>query len=608
MFAAAGAISARPSSTFPVCLSCTTYEELTSRAKNAVLRNKSEKLDVTSSRLTRHNARRGCECFHSRSSHGDSSKGDDHAAGSRTADHLKKWSKTSQLPPTAIDGTGMKILKSEKELLALKALAKARLSAKIQSRHGTKTSPFQAEPVNCSTAASIFSPSIESPRPSSCSSKGKMPHSDTLDPDKQNLVDVSAHGLCSFKTNSSLPPTELIMRSDALSDAVTDIRDWDSMIDWKMMEHQDYETLPDDQFERLSDKLHIKEKWRPTVGYLLSLGLSTSDLEKVLVDCEELFRRPIGTIMTRVDYLQNDIGFGSRELRKLIDKEPKILLQRNRHSAARCRYLTDIGIPLDNLPKLLRKQPQILQLSVAKGLAPRVEYYKNSLLIPKSDIPKLIQRNPAVLTFSIENQVKPRVDYLRDLGIPKDGVVKMIVKHPHLLHYSFEGLKEHIDFLSSIGMTEEDVVHTVTRLSQIFSLSVSQSLRPKFRYLTEELGGDVRTCVKFPAYFSLSLDQRIRPRHTYMQRLKCAPDPFPMKYLSEKDDAFAGRARRSLEDYISYKVRQFSNVSRPTPIYPFYPCDSLSYNLSARHFFAHAESLVHRTNDSNCLNTGIDFV
>ena len=184
----------------------------------------------------------------------------------------------------------------------------------------------------------------------------------------------------------------------------------------------------------------------------------------------------------------------------------------------------------------------------------------------------------------------------------------MIVKHPHLLHYSFEGLKEHIDFLSSIGMTEEDVVHTVTRLSQIFSLSVSQSLRPKFRYLTEELGGDVRTCVKFPAYFSLSLDQRIRPRHTYMQRLKCATDPFPMKYLSEKDDAFAGRARRSLEDYISYKVRQFSNVSRPTPIYPFYPCDSLSYNLSARHFFAHAESLVHRTNDSNCLNTGIDFV
>ena len=101
------------------------------------------------------------------------------------------------------------------------------------------------------------------------------------------------------------------------------------------------------------------------------------------------------------------------------------------------------------------------------------------------------------------------------------------------------------------------MVHTVTRLSQIFSLSVEESLRPKFRYLTEELGGDVKTCVKFPAYFSLSLDQRIRPRHTYMQRLSCAPDPFPMKYLSENDEAFAGRARRSLDDYVSYKVRQF---------------------------------------------------
>ena len=133
----------------------------------------------------------------------------------------------------------------------------------------------------------------------------------------------------------------------------------------------------------------------------------------------------------------------------------------------------------------------------------------------------------------------------------------MIVRHPHLLHYSFEGLEEHINFLASIGMTEQEMVHTVTRLSQIFSLSVADSLKPKFIYLTEELGGNVQTCVKFPAYFSLSLDKRIRPRHTYLQQLDISPDPFPMRYLSEKDEDFAARTSRSLRDYISFKVRSF---------------------------------------------------
>ena len=331
---------------------------------------------------------------------------------------------------------------------------------------------------------------------------------------------------------------------------------WDSFVDWKMMEHQDYETIPDAEFEKLSEKLHIKEKWRPMVSYLVSLGLTTKELEKCLVNCEEIFKRPVAKVMTRVEYLQNELGFEGAELKKLIHKEPAILLQRNRHTVPRCRYLTELGVPAERLPTMLRKQPQILHLSVEKGLKPRVAYFKNELLIPEADIPKMLERNPAVLTFSIENQVQPRVDFLRDLGISRDGVMKMIVRHPHVLQYSFEGLEEHINFLSSIGMDEEDVVHTVTRLSQLFSLSVADSLRPKFKYMTDELGGDHKTCVKFPAYFSLSLDQRIKPRHTYLQQYDCAPDPFPMKYLSENDAAFAARSAPSggsLADFEEYR-------------------------------------------------------
>ncbi len=410
------------------------------------------------------------------------------------------------------------------------------------SRHAS----FKADPVEAAAAEAVLGvPTVVSKKSAITS----------LLTDKQpsflhdNLLSTKA-----IKQNSRAgSSSSLCSQVRAPTGSVSGKGDWNSFVDWKMMEYQDYQTIPDDQFHKLSEKLHIEDSWRPMVSYLVGLGMSTKDLERVLVNCEELFSRPVSKVVTRVDYLQNELGFQGRELCKLIVKEPKILLQRNRHTIPRCRFLADVGVSVQKLPTILRKQPQILHLSVQNGLVPRVSYFKDELLIPEAEIPKIIERNPAVLTFSVDNQIKPRVQFLRDLGISQEGIVKMIVRHPHLLHYSFEGLEEHISFLYSIGMDEKDVVHTVTRLSQLFSLSVENSLRPKFAYLTEELGGDVKTCVRFPAYFSLSLDQRIRPRHTYLQRYNYAPDPFPMKYLSECDAAFAARAKRSLEQFKEYK-------------------------------------------------------
>ena len=435
--------------------------------------------------------------------------------------------------------------------------------ARLTLGKGTKTSSgtdpkaaFTSKPVDAEAAAAVLgappTTSSELPAPT----KVKANAGKRLSGEKKTLRPSEASPTKPSKASPTKPRATKKARVPAPTGSGAHKPQWDSFVDWKMMEHQDYADLPDDQFEKLSEKLHIKEKWRPMVSYLVSLGLTTKELEKCLVNCEEIFKRPVAKVMTRVEYLQNELGFEGDELRKLIRKEPAILLQRNRHSIPRCRYLTELGIPSEKLPSMLRKQPQILHLSVQKGLMPRVAYFKKELLIPEAEIPKMLERNPAVLTFSVENQIKPRVDFLKDLGISHDGVVKMIVRHPHLLQYSFEGLEEHINFLTSIGMDEQDVVHTVTRLSQLFSLSVKDSLRPKFKYLTDALGGDHKTCVKFPAYFSLSLDQRIRPRHAYLQSYQCAPDPFPMKYLSENDAAFAARAAEgggSLRDFEEFK-------------------------------------------------------
>ena len=119
----------------------------------------------------------------------------------------------------------------------------------------------------------------------------------------------------------------------------------------------------------------------------------------------------------------------------------------------------------------------------------RVQYFKD-VGVAAEDIPLLIQRSPAILTFSIENQIQPRLEFLRDLGISDENVVKMLTLHPQMLHYSFDNLEEKLNFLGDIGMNDSEAALTVTRLSQFFSLSVEDSLRPKYKYLTDKLGGE----------------------------------------------------------------------------------------------------------------------
>ena len=460
----------------------------------------------------------------------------------------REQSDSLNMPTTSSSCGETKVINADANVRAREALAKAKLSRKFRRLPVDSSSAFRAGPVDAAAASAVLRGHNAAVRTiQDVHQETELVHNFTK-PSEEAFEKIQE----SYKSAGT---------KREVHNAGGDVTDWDSFVDWKVMEHQDYETMPDDQFERLSKKLHIEERWRTAVSYLMSIGLHTKELEKVLINCEELFRRPVAKIVTRVDYLQSELGFDGTELCKLIDKEPKILLQRNRHSVPRCRYLRQLGIPAESLPTIIRKQPQILQLSVSRGLGPRVDFLKRELRIPEIEIPKLIERNPAVLTLSVEKQIKPRIAYFKKLGIPDDGLVKMIVRHPQLLHYSFEGLEERISFLASIGMTEQEMVHTITRLSQIFSLSVTDSLKPKFAYLTEELGGDVQTCVKFPAYFSLSLEKRIRPRHTYLQQLHISPDPFPMRFLSEKDEAFAARTSRSLEDYISFKVRILTFLS-----------------------------------------------
>ena len=345
-------------------------------------------------------------------------------------------------------------------------------------------------------------------------------------------------------------------KSSAQMQSQTKKSEYQAFVDYYSMEYQEYEQMPDKAFEKLRRNLSLEQKHRPMLTYMVSLGFKEKDLEKLMLQSEEqLFSKPVSKIISRVEYLKSELGLEGTSLVKIVSKDPQILLQRNRHSIPRCRYLTHLGLDTQELASVLSKQPSILHLSVQNSLKPRVDYFRHELGIASEDLAKVITRNPAVLTFSVEDQIAPRVEFLKDLGISHENVAKLILRHPQTLQYSFDGIKEHVNFLAKdCKMNDEEVAKTISRLNTFFSLSLEDNLRPKYEYLIDELGGTKQTAISFPAYWSLALDTRIKPRHRFMEEYNAAPDPFPMKLLAEKDEVFVKRVRgANLDAFEAFK-------------------------------------------------------
>ena len=197
--------------------------------------------------------------------------------------------------------------------------------------------------------------------------------------------------------------------------------EYQAFVDYYSMEYQEYEQMPDKAFEKLRRKLSLEQKHRPMLTYMVSLGFKEKDLEKLLVQSEDqLFSKPVSKIISRVEYLKSELGLEGTSLVRIVSKDPQILLQRNRHSIPRCRYLTHLGLDTQALASVLSKQLD-LHLSVQNSLKPRVNYFRHELGIASEDLVKVITRNPAVLTFSVEDQIAPRVEFLKNLGISHEN-------------------------------------------------------------------------------------------------------------------------------------------------------------------------------------------
>ncbi|KAI5334048.1 hypothetical protein L3X38_024181 [Prunus dulcis] len=164
-------------------------------------------------------------------------------------------------------------------------------------------------------------------------------------------------------------------------------------------------------------------------------------------------------------------------------------------------YLSTFGLKESHFIQMYERHMPSLQINVCSA---------------KERFGQIIAAAPSLFSYSIENSLKPT-----EIGAPRDSIVKMVKKHPQFLHYSIDdGLFPRINFLKSIGMCNADILKVLTSLTQGLSLSLEENLKPKYKYLVNELHNEVHSLTKYPMYLSLSLDLRIHPRHRFLLSLK----------------------------------------------------------------------------------------
>jgi len=261
----------------------------------------------------------------------------------------------------------------------------------------------------------------------------------------------------------------------------------------------------------------------------------------------------------KLAFLRDTVGIADADLVKVVTKCPRILeYSTDQTLQPRLAFLRSVGVTGSDVAKVVIRAPMTMALSVQDTLQPRADFLSKELLLPEGALGKLIVRHPQVLTCS-EDMMRQRIEFLSgECGLEAADIAKAVLAHPQVLHYKIDSMKERLDYLRSVGMSGPQVAGAVARFPQVFSLSVSTNMAPKWHYLVEHLGGGIQALCNYPGYFSLSLANRIVARHRYLQQLRGgeAPMPFPLGHFKLSDKEFAIKvAGTSLQEYEAFKEK-----------------------------------------------------
>ncbi|PIN22446.1 hypothetical protein CDL12_04845 [Handroanthus impetiginosus] len=175
-------------------------------------------------------------------------------------------------------------------------------------------------------------------------------------------------------------------------------------------------------------------------------------------------------------------------------------------------FLQSKGIHLKDLGRIFGMCPKILTSDIKSEINPVFNFLSSDLRVPDQNFRKVINKCPRFLISSVRDQLEPALFYLQRLGF-KD-LHALAYNDPILLVSNVEKtLIPKLDYLVSLGFSRADAIGMVLRCPGLFTFSIENNFKPKFKYFAEEMEGKLQELKEFPQYLAFSLEKRINPRH-----------------------------------------------------------------------------------------------
>merc|ERR1711929_37642 len=128
--------------------------------------------------------------------------------------------------------------------------------------------------------------------------------------------------------------------------------------------------------------------------------------------------------------------------------------------------------------------------------------------------PTILVKDPAIMNRTISSMEENAL-FLLELGFDAGSLQLVLVKHPSLLRYNRKSMSKIVYFFTKLGISQNERVVMISRLPQVFSMSLEKNLMAKFSYFLRTLGWSVHDLSLSPQVLSLSLKGRILGRHQF---------------------------------------------------------------------------------------------
>ena len=248
-------------------------------------------------------------------------------------------------------------------------------------------------------------------------------------------------------------------------------------------------------------------------------------------------------LVPRMKFLHKEIQFTLNDLRKLYQKNPKLLvysLDNNLREKIVFFFILQLQMELEHVRKMLLSYPNLMNYNLENHMKPIAEYFLTELEFSTTELRSIMMRFPRLFTHSLY-RVKHTVGFLRfELALDGQQVKRVIFQAPQIIGLDTEGnLKNKLNFLEDrIGLSQQELAMFIAKMPTIFNLNVQTSLVPKFDYLERCFNTTVElksALIKQPVLLGYSLD-RIQSRMEQLIEAGIAPNKITVGISMTEDN------------------------------------------------------------------------